>query len=79
MNPFQTFDESTPPARFGIIGLAIGFSTISVLITLICCLWFCCIRNKEDYRDMKEEEDEEERKRKPPPLTKTPHGIPYIA
>ncbi|XP_062595726.1 uncharacterized protein LOC134257100 [Saccostrea cucullata] len=73
----HTFDESKPPARFGIIGLAIGFSTFIVLMTIVCGLWFCCIRNKDDYRFVEEEEEEKPKGIKP--LTQKPHGIKYIA
>lgn len=75
----QTFDKSQPPARFGVIGLAIGFSTFGFLTTIICLLWFCCIRNKEDYRYMEEEEEEEKPKQMFMPTSDKPHGIAYIA
>ncbi|XP_062610613.1 uncharacterized protein LOC134272384 [Saccostrea cucullata] len=75
----KTFEESVPPARFGIIGIAVGLGTFGVIMALICVLWTCCIRNKADFVDT---EDDEEEKPKPimfSPTSVKPHGIQYIA
>ena len=79
----QTFDKSTPPARFGFIGMAIGFGVFSFIIAVICTLWFCCIRSKDDYHAQEDSDDEEEEeKRKKVAFTAIsakPHGLQYIA
>ncbi|XP_052683376.1 uncharacterized protein LOC128163763 [Crassostrea angulata] len=78
-----TFDKSTPPARFGFIGMAIGFSVFSFIIAVICMLWFWCIKSKDDYRAQEDSDDEEEEeKRKKVAFTAIsakPHGLQYIA
>lgn len=79
----MTFDKSTPPARFGFIGMAIGFGVFSFIIAVICMLWFCCIRSKDDYRSQEDSDNEEEEvKRKKvafSAINAKPHGLQYIA
>ncbi|XP_052692079.1 macrophage mannose receptor 1-like [Crassostrea angulata] len=72
-----TFDKSSPPARFGVIGLAIGFSVFSMLTVGVCAVWFCCLRSKDDYRH--QEEEVEEKPKKVSPMDRKPHGLQYIA
>uniref|UniRef100_K1Q6T9 C-type mannose receptor 2 n=1 Tax=Magallana gigas TaxID=29159 RepID=K1Q6T9_MAGGI len=72
-----TFDKSSPPARFGVIGLAIGFSVFSLLTVGVCAVWFCCLRSKDDYRH--QEEEVEEKPKKVSPMDRKPHGLQYIA
>ncbi|XP_078332621.1 C-type mannose receptor 2-like isoform X2 [Crassostrea virginica] len=82
----KTFDKSSPPARFGIVGIAIGLATFSFITVAICMLWFCCLRGKSEYKEQEgdgdeEEEDEKRRrqKRKVSPMEVKPHGLKYIA
>lgn len=75
----KTFDKSNPPARFGVVGLLIGFSTFGFVTVVICMLWFCCIRSKDDYWNVQEEEEEEPQKKAFSAITDKPHGIQYIA
>lgn len=82
----QTFDKSSPPARFGIVGIAIGLATFSFITVAICMLWFCCLRGKSEYKEQEGDGDEEEedekrsrQKRKVSPMEVKPHGLKYIA
>lgn len=78
-----TFDKSTPPARFGFIGMAIGFGVFSFIIAVICMLWFCCIRSMDDYRTQEDSDDEEEEENRKKvaftAISAKPHGLQYIA
>nr|XP_019923647.2 uncharacterized protein LOC109619000 isoform X3 [Crassostrea gigas] len=79
----MTFDKSTPPARFGFIGMAIGFGVFSFIIAVICMLWFCCIRSKADYSAHEDSDDEEEKEKRNKmaftAISAKPHGLQYIA
>ena len=77
----QTFDKSSPPARFGIVGIAIGLATFSFITVAICMLWFCCLRGKSEYKEQEGDGDEEEedekrsrQKRKVSPMEVNPHA-----